>query len=58
MLDVVRFDLGGKNATEEELMVAIWGFLCFLMIATVRAASWPSHVVFYGTDNQSSCGVG
>ena len=32
--------------------MAIWEFLCFLMIATSCAANWSNKIVFYATDNQ------
>ena len=52
LLSVVSADLGGEDASEEELIVAIWEFLCFLMIATSCAANWSNKIVFYATDNQ------
>ena len=52
LLSVVSTDLGGEGASEEELIVAIWEFLCFLMIATSCAANWSNKIVFYATDNQ------
>ena len=52
LLSVVSADLGGEDASEEELIVAIWEFFCFLMIATPCAANWSNKIVFYATDNQ------
>ena len=52
LLSVVSADLGGEDASEEELIVAIWEFLCFLMVATSCAANWSNKIVFYATDNE------
>ena len=52
LLDVVREDLGSEDASEEELLVAIWEFLCFLMIAASCAGNWSSKIVLYVSDNQ------
>ena len=37
IMEVVLNDLGKENVTKEQLLVAIWEFLCFLMIATACA---------------------
>ena len=52
LLDVVREDLGSEDASEKELLVAIWEFLCFLMIAASCAGNWSSKIVLYVSDNQ------
>ena len=52
LLDVVREDLGSEDASEEELLVAIWEFLYFLMIAASCAGNWSSKIVRYISDNQ------
>ena len=52
LLDVVREDLGSEDAFEEELLVAIREFLCFLVIAASCAGNWSSKIVLYVSDNQ------
>ena len=51
IMEVVLNDLGKANVTKDQLLVAIWEFLCFLMIATACAGKWASKVVLYATDN-------
>ena len=51
IMDVVLNDLGKENVTKDQLLVAIWEFLCFLMIATACAEKWANKVVLYVTDN-------
>ena len=46
LLSVMTADLGREDASEEELIVAIWEFLCFLMVATSCAAKWSNKTVF------------
>ena len=52
IMEVVLNDLGKENVTKEQLLVAIWEFLCFLMIlAAACAEKWSKNVVLYVTDN-------
>ena len=44
-MDVVLNDLGKENVTKDQLLVVIWEFLCFLMIATACAEKWANKVV-------------
>ena len=47
----VENDLGKENVIKDQLLVAIWEFLCFFMIAAACAARWNSKIVLYVTDN-------
>ena len=51
IMSVVENDLGKENVTKDQLLVAIWEFLCFFMIAAACAARWNSKIVLYVTDN-------
>ena len=51
IMSVVENDLGKENVTKDQLLVAIWEFLCFFMIAAACAARWNSKIVVYVTDN-------
>ena len=53
IMAVVENDLGEENVTKDQLLVAIWEFLCFFMIAAACAAGWNSKMVLYGTDNMT-----
>ena len=49
---ILTDDFGAEDCTEEELVIAIWGFLCILMIATYCAARWTNKILLYVSDNQ------
>ena len=49
---ILTEDFGAEDCTEDELIVAIWEFLCILMIATYCAARWTNKIVLYVSDNQ------
>ena len=49
---ILTEDFGAEDCTEQELIVAIWEFLCILMIATYCAARWTNKIVLYVSDNQ------
>ena len=51
IMSVVENDLGKENVTKEQLLVAIWEFLCFFMIAAACAAGWNSKKVLYVTES-------
>ena len=51
-MGILEDDLEEENCTGEELIVAIWEFLCFIMIATYCAARWTNKIVLYVSDNQ------
>ncbi|MAV11925.1 MAG: hypothetical protein CL861_00440 [Cyanobium sp. MED843] len=44
-------ELGELNVTEDELIVAIWEFLCYFMIMAVCAYRWTNKIVVYVSDN-------
>ena len=50
-MEVVLNDLGKENVTKDQLLVAIWEFLCFLMIAAACADKWSNKAVLCVTDN-------
>ena len=43
---ILTDDFGAEDCTEEELIVAIWEFLCILMIVTYCAARWTTGQIY------------
>jgi site-specific DNA-cytosine methylase/integrase len=50
--DILTDDLMSEGVDEGTVIVAIWEFLCIIMIATYCAARWTDKVVVYVSDNQ------
>ena len=50
--EIMNADLMSEGVEEGTVIVAIWEFLCIIMVATFCAARWTDKIVVYVSDNQ------